>query len=254
MRIATWNVNSIRARHDLVIDWTSRQRPDVLCLQETKVTDEEFPTAEFQRLGYSVVMAGQRSYNGVAILSQQPMSDICIGLVDDGPDAPKRLIGATIEGVRVFSAYVPNGQAPDTPPFVEKLRWLERLRALLDARHDPGQNLVLCGDFNVAREARDVFSPERFAGRIHFTLDERNALEHVLGFGLVDAFRQHQADSGHFTWWDYRAGAFRLNQGLRIDYIFLTRPLAERSTAATIDVDARRREKPSDHVPVVVEL
>ena len=254
MRIATWNVNSIRARHDLVLDWTRRQMPDVLCLQETKVTDDEFPSAEFQRLGYSVAMAGQRSYNGVAILSRQPMSDVRIGLVDDAPDAPKRLIEATIEGVRVLSAYVPNGQVVDSPPFVEKLRWLERLRVLLDTRHDPGENLVLCGDFNVARDERDVFSPQRFEGKLHYSLAERRALEQVIGFGLVDAFRQHHEESGHFTWWDYRAGAFRLNQGLRIDYIFLTPPLARRSTAALIDVGARRLEKPSDHVPVVVEL
>jgi exodeoxyribonuclease III len=254
VRIATWNVNSIRARHDLVLDWTSRHAPDVLCLQETKVTDDEFPVNAFQRLGYSVAMAGQRSYNGVAILSRQPMTDVRIGLIDDPPDAPKRLIGATIGDVRVFSAYVPNGQVVDSPPFVEKLRWLERLRALLDARHDSGENLVLCGDFNVARDERDVFSPERFAGKLHFSLEERRALEHVIGFGLVDVFRRHHDQRGHFTWWDYRAGAFRLNQGLRIDYAFLTPPLAQRSTSVTIDVDTRRREKPSDHVPVVVEL
>ncbi len=252
MKIATWNVNSIRARHELVLDWLRRCEPDVLCMQETKVVDDDFPTDEMQRLGYAVAMAGQKTYNGVAIASRRPMQQIAIGLHDDEPEADKRLIAATIDGLRVISAYIPNGKSPTLPAFKHKLRWLARLRETLE--RGPSGDIVLCGDFNVAIDDRDVYDPEAMRGQLHFHPDEHEALAHLLDMGLVDAFRLHHEEGGLYSWWDYRGGGFRRNQGLRIDYVFLARALADRCTAASMDVEERRRDKPSDHIPVVVEL
>ena len=252
MRIATWNVNSIRVRELHVADWLREHQPDVLCLQETKVEDDDFPTDELQRLGYGVAMAGQRSYNGVAILSRRPMKDISIGLQGDTARAEKRLIAATIDGLRILSAYVPNGKSVESPNFRLKLDWLERLRATLAARAD--SNVVLVGDFNIARDDRDVYDPEAFRGKLHFHPDEHAALDRILDLGLVDAFRLHESAGGHYSWWDYRGTSLRRNNGLRIDYIFLSQPLTERCAGCTIHKDERHRERPSDHVPVVVDL
>jgi len=251
LKIATWNVNSIRARHDALLSWLDRVQPDVLCLQETKVVDDEFPTDELLRLGYGVAMAGQKTYNGVAIVSREPISDVAIGLVDEPDPVEKRLIRATIGGIRVYSAYVPNGKSPTSPSFPEKLRWLRRLRATLDSETSPDLPAVVCGDFNVAPDERDVFDPEVMRGQLHFHPDEHRALAEVVGFGLVDVFRKHHDEGQLFSWWDYRAGGFRKNQGLRIDLILATRALAERCTGAEIDVEPRRGDKPSDHTPVV---
>ncbi len=252
MRIATWNVNSIRVRELLVADWLRQHEPDVLCLQETKVEDDDFPTDELQRLGYAVAMAGQRTYNGVAILSRLPMRDVSVGLQNAPPNADRRLIGATIEGIRVVSAYVPNGKSVSSPNFQAKLRWLTELRSTLAARSDA--QTVLVGDFNIARDDRDVYDPEAFRGQLHFHPDEHSALDRILELGLVDAFRLHETDGGHYSWWDYRGTSLRRNQGLRIDYIFISQSLVERCTACTIHKDERHRDRPSDHVPVVVEL
>lgn len=254
MRLASWNVNSIRARFELVVEWLREHQPDALCLQETKVADHEFPTETFQRLGYEVARCGQRTYNGVAILSRHPIEDVQVGLVGAEPDDDKRLIAGTVAGVRLLSAYVPNGKALDSPSYEEKLRWLERLRETLDRRYRPQQELLLCGDFNIARDERDVFEPERMQGQLFFSAAEHAALERVLAFGLVDAFREVEPEGQHFSWWDYRAGAFRRNRGLRIDYAFLTEPLARRLAGCWMDKAARAKEKPSDHVPVVVDL
>lgn len=254
MRVATWNVNSIRARQPLVVEWLKEVEPDVLCLQETKVVDDDFPTEELQRLGYAIEMAGQKTYNGVAIVSRLPMQDVTIGLHDDGPDAEKRFISATIDGVRIVTAYVPNGKTVDSPDFPRKLEWLRRLRETLDKDPAGSDDLLLCGDFNVAPEPRDVHDPKRLEGQILFHPDERAALSHVLEFGLVDAFRLHESEGKNYSWWDYRGPMFRRNLGLRIDFIFLSRALASRCTKCWIDKEVRGKPKPSDHSPVIVDL
>jgi exodeoxyribonuclease-3 len=255
VKIVSWNVNSIRARVEIVRDFLTRVRPDVHALQETKVADHEFPTEEFTRLGYAVAFAGQRTYNGVAIASRLPMSDVCVGLFDDGADAERRLIAATIAGVRVMSAYVPNGKAVDLPSFRDKLRWLERLRITLDTRSEgPDAAIALCGDFNVAREDRDVHAPERLRGRLHFHPEEHKALAHLLEFGLFDSLRERDGSPRLYSWWDYRGGDFRENRGLRIDYVFVTAALRARLREAGIDTEPRKLDKPSDHAPVWIEI
>ncbi|HLV68211.1 MAG TPA: exodeoxyribonuclease III [Polyangiaceae bacterium] len=254
VRIASFNVNSIRAREQAVLDWVRGALPDVLCLQETKVEDDDFPTDEFLRLGYAVAMAGQPAYNGVAIAARGKIQDVCIGLEGDPPGADRRCIAATVDGVRVYSVYVPNGKVVGSPSFAEKLAFLERLRRTLDERESPDRELIVCGDFNVAADERDVYDPEAYRGQLHFHPDEHRALKTVLDFGLVDVFRHFHSESGAYSWWDYRALAFAKNQGLRIDYAFVTRPLLARATGAFIDVAPRRLEKPSDHAPVVVDL
>jgi len=251
MKIATWNVNSIRARHDSVFAWISRAEPDVLCMQETKVVDDDFPTDELLRLGYTVAMSGQKSYNGVAIASRLPMTDVAIGLHDDAGAGESRLIRATVGGVRVYSAYVPNGKSPTNPSFKDKLRWLGRLKQTLQKEATPETPLCVCGDYNIAPEARDVFDPVAMAGQLHFHPDEHRALADLMAFGLTDVFRKHHQEAGLFSWWDYRAGAFRRDAGLRIDYVLATAPLAARCTAVEIDVAPREAEKPSDHAPVI---
>jgi exodeoxyribonuclease-3 len=254
VKVATWNVNGIRARIDAVADWLARHEPDALCMQETKVVDDDFPYEEFTRAGYAVTVAGQASYNGVAIASRHPLSDVSVGLRDDPFEADKRAISATVLGVRLVNVYVPNGKSVELPSFVEKLRWLERLRLTLDVSADPGTELVLCGDFNVAREDLDVYDPERFRGRLHFHPDEHKALNRVLEFGLTDAFRKANPGERRYSWWDYRSGDFRSNRGLRIDYLFVTASIAERLTRVMIDVAPRQQPKPSDHTPVVAEF
>jgi exodeoxyribonuclease-3 len=254
MRIATWNVNSIRARFDHVNEWLRSVQPDVLCVQETKVVDSEFPTDTFARLGYETVRVGQRSYNGVALISRHPIEAPSLGLFDATQGEDSRLIAGTILGVRVLSAYVPNGKNLDSPSYLEKLKWLGRLRKTLDATCSPDMPVALGGDFNIARDSRDVFDPEAMAGKIHFSPPEHRALEDVLAFGLEDCFRRREEAAGNFSWWDYRMGAFRRNRGLRIDYIFGTRKIAENLTAATIDKLPRTWEKPSDHAPVVIDF
>jgi exodeoxyribonuclease-3 len=254
VKVATWNVNSIRARLDPACDWLERVQPDVLCMQETKVVDDDFPTDEFMRLGYGVAMAGQLSYNGVAILSRLPMKEIRVGLLGQTPEADKRVIAATISGVRIFSVYVPNGKTVSSPSFPEKLAWLEQLRSTLDATANPNSDVLVCGDFNIATDDRDVFAPELFRGKVHFHPDEHRALAKLRAFGLKDAFRELHSEGGLYSWWDYRGGGFRKNEGLRIDYVFVSESLAARCTSASMDVEPRRLDKPSDHIPVLVEF
>jgi exodeoxyribonuclease-3 len=253
VKFATWNVNSIRARLDHVLAWLEAEQPDVLCMQETKVEDEEFPSDELQLLGYAVAMTGQPAYNGVAIASRLPMKEIQIGLVDPKPDAEPRLISATVAGVRVMSAYVPNGRSTTSPAFAEKLSWLRQLRLTLLER-EAGRDIFLGGDFNVASDERDLYDPEAFRGRVHFHPDERRELDALRELGFVDAFRKFDERAGQYSWWDYRAGNFKKNLGLRIDYAFLSPKLAARAKACRMDMAPRYREKPSDHIPVIVEL
>lgn len=252
-KLATWNINSIRARLDAVLTWLEAEKPDVLCLQETKVEDDDFPSDELQMLGYAVAMAGQPTYNGVAIASRLPMKEIQIGLVGEPADADKRLIAATVAGIRVLSAYVPNGRTVSSPAFAEKLTWLAELRRTLLER-EQGRELFLGGDFNIASDERDVFDPSAFRGKVHFHPDERAQLDELKKLGLIDAFRIFDERAGQYSWWDYRAGGFRKNQGLRIDYAFLSRSLAARAKSCRMDSRVRHGDKPSDHIPVIVEL
>lgn len=254
MRIATWNVNSIRVRVDAVVDWVARLEPDVLCMQETKVVDDDFPTDELMRLGYAVAMAGQKTYNGVAIASRLPMRDVKIGLGDGEDDTEKRLIAASVGGVRVLSAYIPNGKSVGSPSFAQKLRFFARLERTLEAQAPDHRQVALCGDFNVAPDERDVFDPEKLRGQLHFHPDEHAALAKLMGFGLVDAYRLHHREGGRFSWWDYRGAGLSRNEGLRIDLVLLSQDLAERCTRAHIDADERLKDKPSDHAPVFVDL
>ena len=257
MRIASWNVNSIRSRMDQLTAWLARSAPDVLCMQETKVEDDIFPHAQLAEVGYRTVTLGQKTYNGVAIAAKLGLAieDVKRNLDDDPPDAPRRLIAATIEGVRIVDVYVPNGQAVGTPAFAYKLAWLDRLHRDLAAHATPDQEILVCGDFNVAPEPIDVYDPKKWEGSILFTHEERAALKKLLSWGLVDVFRDlHPAEAGLYSWWDYRMSAFRKNRGLRIDLALCTPALAARCKAATIDKRPRELERPSDHAPVIVEI
>lgn len=254
MKVATWNVNSIRSRVERVVAWTEREMPDVLCFQEIKTTDELFPRARFEDLGYHVETFGQPTYNGVAILSRTRPKDVERGLPGDAPDAQKRLIAATVKGLRIVNVYVPNGQSPESDKFVFKLEWLVRLRDWLNTVADPKDPLLLLGDFNIAPDERDVHDPERWRGKVHFHPLEHAALARITEWGLFDLFRKHHTEGGFYSWWDYRQLAFPKNYGLRIDLVLGTAPLLDRCKGSAIHRDERKGEGPSDHAPVVVEL
>ena len=251
MRIATWNVNSVLARLPQVIRWLEATNPDVLCMQETKCVDEKFPFDEFSRLGYHCESFGQAAYNGVAILSRVKCDQVNRGLPDDEEGAQSRLIAATIGGIQIVNVYIPNGQAVGTDKYYFKLEWMRRLRVFFDSRYKPGDPVLLCGDFNVAPEDRDVHDPLLWRGRVMFSDQEKEALLHLKQWGFVDAFRMHNSGEKQFSWWDYRAGAFRRDMGLRIDHVWVTEQLARQTVAVMIDKEPRRWEKPSDHAPVV---
>jgi exodeoxyribonuclease-3 len=252
--VITWNINGIRARIDHVLGWLENHKPDVLCLQETKVEDGKFPEKGIRGAGYQAVFAGQKAYNGVAILSRLPVSNLRIGFDGSNREEQKRLIAATVGDVTVVNAYIPNGQALDSPKYPEKLEFLKQLRGYFERWHKPSQNVVLVGDFNIAADERDVFSVEEMEGQIHFSEPERQALEYLRDWGFVDIFRKFVSEGGHFSWWDFRQAAFRRNRGLRIDHIWATPGLAERFTGCWIAKEERAKEKPSDHAPVVAEL
>jgi exodeoxyribonuclease-3 len=251
MRIATWNVNSVRARLPRLLAWLERERPDVICLQETKVVDADFPNAEIGALRYHATIFGQKTYNGVAILSLTPPTEVIRGLRGDPPDAERRFLAATVEGVRVVDVYVPNGKAVGDPAYELKLEWLRRLRSWLDDACDPAADVVLCGDMNVAPEDRDVWDVALWQGQNLFSEPEKGAFRDLLKWGLTDTVRLHHPEPGLYTWWDYRAGAFHRGWGLRIDHILASAPLAARCTAVGVNRDERKGEKPSDHAPVV---
>jgi exodeoxyribonuclease-3 len=253
VKLATWNVNSIRARLDAILSWIESEQPDVLCMQETKVEDDEFPSDELQMLGYAVAMAGQPTYNGVAIVSRLPMKEIQIGLLDAAPDDEKRLIAATVGGLRVMSAYIPNGRSVSSPEFPRKLEWLAQLRRTLTER-EGGRDVFLGGDFNVASDERDLWAPDAFRGKTHFHPDERRELDEIRKLGFVDSFRKFDERGGQYSWWDYRGGSLRKNEGMRIDYAFLSPALAARCKSCRMDLKPRHEASPSDHIPVIVEL
>jgi len=249
--VATWNVNGILTRLPLVLAWLQARQPDVLCLQELKVDPRAFPLPSFWALGYAVAHFAEGPHNGVAICSRRPISEVVTGL-GDRPDPEARLIAGTIEGVRVLSAYVPHGRALDHPYYRHKLEWLARLRTHLEAHYRADQPIILCGDFNVAPEAKDVWDPQLWARKVHYHIDARVALKSVTGFGLTDTFRQHHPGGGLYSWWDYQSkGAFEKNRGLRIDHLYATEPLARRSLYSAIDREPRRAPHPSDHAPVL---
>jgi exodeoxyribonuclease-3 len=254
MRIATWNVNSLRVRLDILLDWLRQDGPEVVCLQETKVTDDLFPVQDLAAVGYDAVFTGQKTYNGVALLSRLPMTDVAMELPGNPVAEEKRFIAATIAGVRIINVYVPNGQAITSPKFAVKLSWLACLRHFVATTYSPEEPLLLCGDFNVAPESRDVYDADKAAGDILFHPDERAAFAALLTWGLRDSLRLHYSAAGLYSWWDYRALAFQRNLGFRIDHILLTAPLAARCTAVTLERDLRKLPKPSDHIPVVATL
>jgi exodeoxyribonuclease III len=251
VRIATWNVNSLRVRLPHLLDWLAVAEPEVACLQETKTEDANFPVAELRAAGYHAAYCGQKSYNGVAILSKTPMRDIAHGIPGFADD-PKRCIAATVEDMRVVCLYAPNGEAPGTEKYAYKLRWYEALTRWL--KHEVGKKVAVLGDLNIAPEPRDVHNPKRWEGKIHFSEPERAAFRAVLGVGLEDAFRLFEQPEKSFTWWDYRLKAFERGWGLRIDHVLVSPALAPRCKACWIDIEPRTRERPSDHAPVVVEL
>jgi exodeoxyribonuclease-3 len=254
MKIATWNVNSVLARLPLVLRWLAEAQPDVLCLQELKCTEDKFPALDFAAAGYQFAVHGQPTYNGVAILSRHDLQDVRRGFPHDDETAQARLITATVCGVRVVNVYVPNGSEVGSDKYKYKLQWLQNLRRWFDQSCDREGRVLLCGDFNVAPEDRDVHDPKALEGQVLVSRTERKALQLVKDWGLVDAFRRHNELPGQFSWWDYRGGGYARNQGLRIDHIWVTPTLAETCAAVTIDREPRAWEKPSDHTPVVAEF
>jgi exodeoxyribonuclease-3 len=241
----------LRVRLPHLLDWLKSAQPDVACLQETKTEDANFPLAEIQAAGYQAVYCGQKSYNGVAILARSTLTDVQHGIPDFADD-PKRVIAATVDGVRILCLYAPNGEAPGTEKFAYKLRWYEALTRWL--KSEAGKKLAVLGDLNIAPDPRDVHNPKRWEGKIHFSEPERAAFRAVLEVGLKDAFRLFDQPEKQFSWWDYRLNAFQRGWGLRIDHILLSPPLAAKCTACAIDVEPRKRERPSDHAPVIAEI
>lgn len=254
MKVATWNVNSIAVRLPQALEWVKAAQPDVLCLQEIKCTDDKFPAASFQELGYHAEIFGQPSYNGVAILSRTEASQVQKGFPDDAPEAQRRLLSALINGVRIVNVYIPNGSEVGSEKYDYKLAWLGQLKNFFEQHCSNQEPLVLCGDFNIAPEDRDVHDPILWYGKILCSPEERAALNQIAQWGLVDVFRQHHQERGLFSWWDYRGGGFRRNFGLRIDHLWATASLAAKSTGCVIDIAPRKLERPSDHAPVMAEF
>jgi len=253
MRIATWNVNSLRVRLPQLLEWLQRVPVDVLALQETKLTDAAFPQAEFAALGYQVLCSGQKTYNGVALLSRWPCTDVATD-IPGFEDPARRVLAASSAGLRVVNLYVPNGQAVDSDKYHYKLRWLAALKQWLSLEARQHARLVVLGDFNIAPEDRDVHDPAAWAGSVHVSEPERQALRELLGVGLVDLFRRFEQPPKTFSWWDYRLLAFRRNHGLRIDLLLADASLAGACTGCTIDREPRRAERPSDHAPVIADF
>ena len=253
MKLATWNVNSLAVRLPQLLDWLNQHQPDAICLQETKLTDDKFPSTELAAAGYRSEWFGQKTYNGVALLTRDAASEVVKNIPGfDDPQA--RVITGSVAGIRLIGAYVPNGQAPGTDKFDYKMRWLSALREWVAAELSQHPKLVLVGDYNIAPEDRDVYDPVAWAGQILCTPEERAHFRGLIEIGLHDAFRLFDQPPKSWSWWDYRMLAFRKNQGLRIDHILVSEALKTRVTACTIDKLPRKNERPSDHAPVVVEL
>ncbi|MFT7519943.1 MAG: exodeoxyribonuclease-3 [Kiritimatiellia bacterium] len=255
MRVTTWNVNSLRVRLEQVVTWSEQAMPDVLCLQETKVTDDKFPTAALEAAGFvHQAFWGQKTYNGVAILSRYPLTDVKIGFQSSEADPQARLIRATVQGVRIYCCYVPNGSKPGSIKFRYKLAWLRKLRKELDGEGGADQQILVCGDFNIAPTDEDVWDPFEAIDEILFHPLEHKTLKHVTSYGLTDALRVVHPIGQHFSWWDFRGGGFQRNRGYRIDHHWVTDSVAKRIVAVETHRDVRGWERPSDHVPVVAVL
>jgi len=250
MLLATWNLNSVRAREERLLAWLERRQPDVVCLQELKCTNEQFPFEAIEGAGYKAAVHGQKTYNGVAILAKSEIENVTTGFGDGGDDTQARVIAGTVNGARIISVYVVNGKQIGSDKYEFKLEWLDRLERYLAAQALDGP-LAICGDYNIAPEERDVSEPDRWRDGIIFNPDLSARYERLLELGLVDTFRTHHDEGGLYSWWDYRMLAFPKDNGLRIDYNLATPALAERSTDAWVDRDERKGEKPSDHAPVI---
>jgi exodeoxyribonuclease III len=253
VQLATWNVNSLPVRLPQLLDWLAEHPVDAIVLQETKLTDDKFPHAELLSAGWQAQCFGQRTYNGVALLSRERATEVVRNIPGFG-DEQARVIAGTVAGVRIIGAYFPNGQAPDSDKFVYKMRWQDALHDWVQGELGRHPQLVLMGDFNVAPEDRDVYDPAAWAGQIHCTPEERAQFQRLLALGLVDAFRLFEQPPKSWSWWDYRNLAFRRNQGLRIDHILVSQVLQPRVRGCVIDKAPRKNERPSDHAPVVVEI
>jgi exodeoxyribonuclease III len=272
LRIATWNVNSIRSRQQIVREWLQQHRVDVLCLQETKVQDHDFPRSPFEDLGYNVYISGQKSYNGVAIFSLKALREVTFGffpmlgnikgniseeaLGDKAKDfdAQKRVLSGVIDDIRIVNLYVPNGSALASEKYEYKLNWLKILREYLQILQGSGQEICVCGDFNIALEDKDIYTTRGREKHIMSSPTEREALSQILELGFQDAFRKFTTETGHYSWWDYRGAGFNRNRGWRIDHHYLTKKLYQQATKCWIDPEPRKLEKPSDHAPVIVEF
>ena len=254
MKIASWNVNSIRARKDRALAWLERERPDAVCLQELKGEEDKFPTEDFEAAGYRAAIYGQKTYNGVALLSRREITDIERN-VNDGVDDPQaRLIAGTIDGLRLVSVYVPNGQTVGSDKYAYKAAWLDRFAAWLEPRLGDGTPTCVCGDFNIARDERDVDDPDEWEGTVLYNDEMRAAIERLLDLGLVDTFRLHNDAGELFSWWDYRSGDFHQGRGMRIDLLMCSPSVVERAEWCIVDRNARKGKQPSDHAPVIVDL
>lgn len=253
MKLATWNVNSLKVRLPHVLDWLAANQPDVLCLQETKLEDANFPVTDIEAAGYRVLYSGQKTYNGVALVARGEGVDATCG-IPGFADEQKRVIAATYGDVRVVCAYFPNGQSLDSEKYQYKLRWLEAMHGWLQAELGRYPKLALLGDYNIAPEDRDVHDPKAWEGQVLVSPPERAAFAGLQALGLQDAFRLFEQEDKSFSWWDYRMAGFRRNLGLRIDHILLTQPLAAQAVSCIIDKAPRKLERPSDHTPVMVEL
>jgi exodeoxyribonuclease-3 len=253
MKLATWNVNSLNVRLPHVLKWLGENPVDVLCIQETKLTDDKFPFKEIEEAGYQVVFSGQKTYNGVAILSKLPMTEV-VRNNPKYPDEQQRILAATIDGIRVVCAYVPNGQALDSDKYTYKLGWLQSFRDWLAEELARNEHLAVLGDYNIAPEDRDVHDPAAWEGMVHVSPRERAALQELLGIGLADSFRLFEQPEKSFSWWDYRMLGFQKNKGLRIDHVLLSASLVKRCSACIVDRAPRKWAQPSDHAPVIATL
>ncbi len=253
MKLVTWNVNSLNVRLPHVVEWLKTHQPDALCLQEIKMEDAKFPREAIESLGYQVVFDGQKTYNGVAIISRSAPLDVTRGIAGHA-DAQKRVISATIDGVRVICVYIPNGQSLESDKYQYKLGWLAALHAWLEGELQNYPDLALLGDYNIAPDDRDVHDPKAWVGQVLVSEPERDAFRGLQALGLADSFRLFDQPDKSFTWWDYRMNGFKRNLGLRIDHVLLSQSLAARCSASTIDIEPRKLERPSDHTPAFAIL
>jgi len=253
MKVASFNVNGLRARLPIVIKWLRENKPDVLCVQETKVQDHEFPFEEFDRMKYQYVFRGQKSYNGVAVFSKSKISNVSFGFGDEPKDEP-RLVKAQIRGLDIVNTYIPQGFSVESERFTYKINWFKRLRHYFEKHFKPSDPILWVGDFNIAPDAIDVYDPEGLLGHVCYHPDVHKVLANVISWGFVDTFRMHSDRPGQYSFWDYRMNAFRRNLGWRLDFIMATKTLADKCTMCYIDKEVRKAQRPSDHTPVIAEF